>query len=185
MSDCYDPMDCSPPGSSVPGVSQARILEWIPISFSKGSSWSRYQMWVSCIADILLSCRWILHQLSLQGRYQTLLCNPSLAHLWLWDGLTTTPQLSWKKYLVLLLVANYEHQPLLIYPVNAARGISAPQKPLSPSAGIGLCLQIGSFLLHRKKIPWKVPSQSEKPMPALFRPRTHPGESSTVTSVPF
>ena len=33
-----DPMDCSPPGSSVYGISQARILEWVAISFSRGSS---------------------------------------------------------------------------------------------------------------------------------------------------
>ena len=33
-----DPMDCSPPGSSVQGISQARILEWVTISFSRGSS---------------------------------------------------------------------------------------------------------------------------------------------------
>ena len=33
-----DPMDCSPPGSSVHVTSQARILEWVAISFSKGSS---------------------------------------------------------------------------------------------------------------------------------------------------
>ena len=33
-----DPMDCSPPGSSVHGISQARILEWVAISFSRGSS---------------------------------------------------------------------------------------------------------------------------------------------------
>ena len=33
-----DPMDCSPPGSSAHGISQARILEWVAISFSKGSS---------------------------------------------------------------------------------------------------------------------------------------------------
>ena len=33
-----DPMDCSPPGSSVQGISQARVLEWIDISFSRGSS---------------------------------------------------------------------------------------------------------------------------------------------------
>ena len=32
------PMDCSPPGSSVHGVFQARILEWVAISDSKGSS---------------------------------------------------------------------------------------------------------------------------------------------------
>ena len=32
-----DPVDCSPPGSSVHGVLQARILEWVAISFSRGS----------------------------------------------------------------------------------------------------------------------------------------------------
>ena len=32
-----DPMDCSLPGSSVHGILQARILEWVAISFSKGS----------------------------------------------------------------------------------------------------------------------------------------------------
>ena len=39
MSDSWDPMDCSPPGSSVHGIFQARILEWVPLPFSKGSSW--------------------------------------------------------------------------------------------------------------------------------------------------
>ena len=34
-----DPMDCSPPGSSVHGIFQARILEWVAISFSK--TWIR------------------------------------------------------------------------------------------------------------------------------------------------
>ena len=34
-------MDCSPPGSSVHGVSQARVLEWVTISFSRRSSWPR------------------------------------------------------------------------------------------------------------------------------------------------
>ena len=33
-----DPMGCSPPGSSVHGILQARILEWVAISFSRGSS---------------------------------------------------------------------------------------------------------------------------------------------------
>ena len=31
-----DPMDCSPPGSSVPGIFQARVLEWGAIAFSSG-----------------------------------------------------------------------------------------------------------------------------------------------------
>ena len=38
MSDSCDPMDCSPPGSSVHGISEARILEWVAISFFRGSS---------------------------------------------------------------------------------------------------------------------------------------------------
>ena len=33
-----DPMDCSPPGSSVHGIFQARVLEWVAISFSRRSS---------------------------------------------------------------------------------------------------------------------------------------------------
>ena len=45
-----DPMDHSPPGSSVHGILQARILEWLAILFPKGSSWPRYWNWVSCIA---------------------------------------------------------------------------------------------------------------------------------------
>ena len=45
-----DPMDCSPPGSSVHGIFQAKILEWIAISFSRGSSGPRDWTWVSCTA---------------------------------------------------------------------------------------------------------------------------------------
>ena len=36
-----DPMDCSPPGSSVHGILQARILEWVAISFSREFSQPR------------------------------------------------------------------------------------------------------------------------------------------------
>ena len=43
-------MDCSPPGSSVHGILQARILEWVAISFSGGSSRPRDRTQVSCIA---------------------------------------------------------------------------------------------------------------------------------------
>ena len=45
---CY-PVDCSPLGSSVHGIFQARILEWVAISFSRGSSQPRDPTWVSCI----------------------------------------------------------------------------------------------------------------------------------------
>ena len=46
----YDPMDCSLPGSSVHGILQARILEWVAISFSRGSSPPRDQTWFSYTA---------------------------------------------------------------------------------------------------------------------------------------
>ena len=42
-----DPMDCSLPGSSVHGIFQARVLEWVAISFSRGSSQPRDQTQVS------------------------------------------------------------------------------------------------------------------------------------------
>ena len=48
-----DPMDCSPPGSSIHGILQARILEWIAMPPSRGSSWPRdwtCVCYVSCIA---------------------------------------------------------------------------------------------------------------------------------------
>ena len=45
-----DPVDCSPPGSSVHGILQEGILEWVAISFSRGSSQPRDRTRVSCIA---------------------------------------------------------------------------------------------------------------------------------------
>ena len=50
VSDFCDPMDFNPPGSSVHGILQVRILEWVAIFFSRGSSWPRDRSWVSCIA---------------------------------------------------------------------------------------------------------------------------------------
>ena len=46
-----DTMDCSLPGSSVHGILQARILEWVAIPFSRGSSQPRDRTQVSCIAS--------------------------------------------------------------------------------------------------------------------------------------
>ena len=45
-----NPMDCSSPGSSAHGILQVRILEWVVIPFSRGSSQPRDWTWVSCIA---------------------------------------------------------------------------------------------------------------------------------------
>ena len=51
-------MDCSPPGFSAHGILQARTLEWVSISFSRGSSQPRYQTPISCVSCI---GRWILY----------------------------------------------------------------------------------------------------------------------------
>ena len=49
-----DPMNCSLPGSSVHGILQARILEWVAIPFSRGSSWSRDQTCATCIGGQII-----------------------------------------------------------------------------------------------------------------------------------
>ena len=46
-----DPIDCSLPGSSVHGIFQAIVLDWIAISFSRGSSQPRARTLVSCTVD--------------------------------------------------------------------------------------------------------------------------------------
>ena len=51
MSDSCDLMGCSPPGSSVHGIFQSRILKWVAISLPRGSSRPRSPTWVFCTAD--------------------------------------------------------------------------------------------------------------------------------------
>ena len=58
-----DPMDCSPSGSSVHGIFQARILEWVAISSSRGSSQPRIQTQI-------LHCKQILYHVSYPGKNQ-------------------------------------------------------------------------------------------------------------------
>ena len=52
----WDPMDCSLPGSSVHGISQARILQCVAISFSRESPWPKDWIQVSCIAGRFFNC---------------------------------------------------------------------------------------------------------------------------------
>ena len=59
-----NPMDYSPPGSSVHWILQARILEQVAISFSRECSWVRNQICISCSAR---TGRWVLDQLSRRG----------------------------------------------------------------------------------------------------------------------
>ena len=56
-----DPMDYSPPGSSVHEISQERTLEWAVIFSSGGSSWPRNRTHLSCVSCITCIGRWTLY----------------------------------------------------------------------------------------------------------------------------
>ena len=56
-----NPVDCSPPGFSIHGILQARMLEWVASSFSRGSSQPRV------LTRVYLHCRQMFLPLSLQG----------------------------------------------------------------------------------------------------------------------
>ena len=58
-----DPMNCNPPDSSVHGISQSKILEWVAISFSRESSWPRDRTCISCLAGgfFTTSATWEAH----------------------------------------------------------------------------------------------------------------------------
>ena len=76
-----DPMDCNPSGSSVHGITLARILEWVAISSTRGSS--KYRDWTH-----LLHCRWILYRWATGEalwipHYWDFLEAPSRRHEWL------------------------------------------------------------------------------------------------------
>jgi len=63
-----NPMDCSPPGSSVHGILQARILEWVPTPWEKGSHSFLQGIFPTQGSNLcLLHCRQILYCLSYQG----------------------------------------------------------------------------------------------------------------------
>ena len=57
VSNSCGPMDCNWAGSSLHGISQARRLEWVAISFSRGSSWPRDQILISCLAGRFFTTR--------------------------------------------------------------------------------------------------------------------------------
>ena len=59
----YDPMECSPPGSSVHGILWARILQWVTISFSRGSSLTSDP-----------HCRQVLYHLSTREVHNVCMC---------------------------------------------------------------------------------------------------------------
>ena len=69
-----NPMDCSQPGSSVHGILQARILEWIAMPSSRGSSQPRNQTRVSCAAGRFFIVSAIRKAQRVKGKQLIILC---------------------------------------------------------------------------------------------------------------
>ena len=83
-----DHMDHSPPGSSVHGILQARILEWVAISPSRGSSWPRdwtYISYVSCTDS------WILYEADSSVGLSEKLGHIQFSRQEYWSGLPCPP----------------------------------------------------------------------------------------------
>ena len=88
-----DPMDCSPPGSSVHGILQARTLEWVAMPFSRGSSQTRGQTHVSQV------CR---HKTGLQRSLLKAVLNASWR---CWEMLPSKVGLTWFIILIQIVVS--------------------------------------------------------------------------------
>ena len=69
MSNFCDSMDCNPPGSSVHGILQSRILEWVAIPFSRGSSWPRDLTELFYIAGIFFNF-WVTRETPLTALFR-------------------------------------------------------------------------------------------------------------------
>ena len=95
-----DPMDCSLPGSSVHGILQARILEWVVMPSSRGSN------------PGLLNCKWILYCLSHQGKPK----HSGLDSLSLLQGIFLTQELNQVllPYRQSLYQLSYQESPVLV-----------------------------------------------------------------------
>ena len=93
------PMDCSPPGSSVHGILQARTLEWVAMPFSRESSWPRdrtYVSYFSCIGGWVL---YLYHNLETPDHQGSPSQIHSLHSLW---SLGTRPAFHLSSYLLTL-----------------------------------------------------------------------------------
>ena len=124
----WDPMDCSLPGASVHGISQARILEWIAISFSRGSSYEVCQflsgacslapsgvcLWYCKFSGAVSSCStysvvpdiWALLVPSLlwvsKARNQSLGLPPEKLKHWTYVLLSSSQRRNWKLHFILI-----------------------------------------------------------------------------------
>ena len=118
-----DPIDYNPPGPSVHGILQARILEWVAILFSRGSSWPRDQTQVSCITDWLFTI-WAIREAHPTTHTHTYIyaCFAQwLSHVWFF----VTP---WTvAHLVPLFMGFFQTRILEFVAISYSRGSSRPR----------------------------------------------------------
>ena len=99
-------MDHSPPASSVHGISQVRILKWVAISFSRGSSWPRDQIWVSCFGRWILY-HWAIRKALYPGMKTTVSARISVSQCLYWKVSSFSERLlPWWASQVVLVVKN-------------------------------------------------------------------------------
>ena len=92
-----NPMDCSPSGSSVHGILQARILEWLAIPFSRGSFWPKDRTQFSCTAGrffTVWATRETLENICWMKEYCALLLQGKKAFLQTWSYTSLLSQCS-------------------------------------------------------------------------------------------
>ena len=84
-------MECSPLDSSIHGIFQARILEWVAVSFSRGSSWPRDWTHISCLEVDSLLLRHpgrpylISRDITLLRKVRLVKAMVSSSYVWMWE----------------------------------------------------------------------------------------------------
>ena len=113
------PMHCSPPGSSIHGILQARVLEWVAISFSRGSSRPRDWTQVSCIVGrrfTIWATREVLASMWDECNCVVVWTFLGIAFLWDWNENWPFPVLctllSFSKFAGILNAARSQHHLL-------------------------------------------------------------------------
>ena len=148
-----NPVDCSPPRSSVHGIFQARVLEWVSISFSRGSSQPRDRTQVSCIVSKTLYC------LSHQGR---VLLSKSLIQFSI-DGWSCVPSLlfTWGQTMV-------EVMKIMVISIKRPHACTATVRAPNPAAGPHRPTPSPETPRHPQASPGQTPVGSLFPSPGSW-----------------
>ena len=136
-------MDCSRPGSPVHRILQARILEWVAIPFSRGSSRPRDRTQVSCLAERFFTI-WATRE-ALYGVYQkTILCILNIYYFYL----SVILQQSWGK----MSTINSHPSSLELVPGTRCKScfLSFPDSEVNPRHHSVSSLNISAFISRSK-----------------------------------